>query len=189
MAQRKAATAIEDLIDRKLTEAGKPELVKQWRDARRDIARTYDAEAAFNDVSGNFSARQLAKMYERDSPLSGGMRQVAKTARAFEGSMRDVDKMRDVTELSFADGLLGTIGGTLGGSGAGLAGGLPGAGLVFARPAIRRGLLAKPMQRGPMTMILDDLKKYGLATGRFGGQMAGPLALTPALGLRVPEAD
>jgi hypothetical protein len=93
MAQRDAATALEDQIDRALQSVGKPGMVDEWRKARRTIAKSYDAEAAFNPETGNFSMPVLARMAAKGKPFTGGMKDAADFARSFEGSARAVDKM------------------------------------------------------------------------------------------------
>jgi len=180
-AQLGAARALENMIDRALSSVGKTGLVQKWREARQMIAKSYSAEAAFNETTGDFSARTLAAMYAKGEPMTGGMEKVARFARSFEGAARDPWKMRDVSEFSYGDLLLGSVGGF----GAGLAGGglgasVPGLGLVLARPAARHLLLSRPVQKG------IPLRDIGRAAGT---RTKVPLMLTPSLGLRVPEEE
>jgi hypothetical protein len=176
MAQRHAADAIEELIDRALTSVGKDGLVSDWQAARRTIAKSYDVESALNDSTGNVSARQLGQMMKKGKPLSGGLEKAGSFARQFEGSARDVDKMRDVPGFSFADLLVG---------GAGVAGfdNLLGLGVLGARPATRAGLLSSPYQRtmiapGIMApqdqLLLDNVKRGALPLSLGGGLLAYP---------------
>lgn len=179
LAQRDAATALENQIDRALTSIGKPDLVQKWRDARRTIAKSHDAEAAFNPTTGNFDLPTLARMDKKGKPLSGGMKKSAEFARAFEGSARSIDRMKgSKNEFGYGDLLLGGIGG-LAGHAAGLSLGTPaGLGLVLARPTARHMLLSKPFQSERMR--LSDVGRMGVGASR------GLIPL-PAVGLRMPE--
>ena len=109
-AQRKAAQALEDLIERNLSSAGKSNLVKAWKEARVSIAKTYDAEAAWDGQ--NFSAKQLAKLEDKGSPLTGGMAQAAQFARHFPKAAQDVTNMAQKSGFSQYDlwgGVVGSI--------------------------------------------------------------------------------
>lgn len=158
-AQRNASAALEDMIDRALTSVGKTDLVQRWKDARQTIAKTHDVEAALNETTGDVSAKYLGKLLDKGKPMSGNLGTSARAARAFEGSLRDVSKMRDQSEFSYGDLLLGALGG--GGmhfAGAWL-GGLPGLGLVLARPTARHLLLSRGAQYNvaPMNPYLPAL--------------------------------
>lgn len=180
LAQRGAATAIEEMIDRGLSSVGKSDLVDKWRAARTTIAKSYDAEAAFNETRGEFSARTLAGMYKRGKPLSGGMEKAARFARAFEGSARDPGKIRDISEFGFGDlllGGLGSLGGLLSHGGLDTRLGLTGLGLSLARPLARRTLLTGPVQQGIRLNEFSAANRYPETT------------LVPALGLRRPQED
>jgi hypothetical protein len=179
MAQRGAATALEDMIERGLTSVGKPDLVSKWREARTQIAKSYDAESAFNPTTGNFDMPTLARMHKQGRPFTGGMKTAAEFARAFEGSARSVDKMKgSKNEFGYGDALLGTLaaaGSHAAGLGLGAGAGL---GLVLARPTARQIMLSKPFQN--QGIRLDQLGALADKSGR--GLMAAP-----AMGLRMPQ--
>jgi hypothetical protein len=153
LAQRSAATAIENMIDRALLSVGKADLVKNWREARTTIAKAYDVKSALNETTGEISARQLAAMYKKGKPLSGNMEKVARFGRAYEGAAREVSKMLDVTEFSFGDYLAGMLaaGGGMHAFGGPL-GAMVGVGASLARPAVRRALIqsAEPTSKLPV---------------------------------------
>lgn len=151
-AQRNAATAVEELIDRALTSVGREGLVADFRRARQQIAKSYDVEAALNEATGDISARHLAKLYDKGKPLTGGLEKVAKFGQAFEGSARDVAKMRDITDFSYGDILMGGMGGL----GTQIATGNPlGIAAMATRPLLRHLLLNKAKQPVPMTSLRD----------------------------------
>lgn len=137
-AQRKAADAIDGLIESNLSDAGKKGLSDAYKASRIKIAKTHDIEAALNDATGNIDAHVFAKMLDKGKPLSGGTLKVAKFAKAFPGAARNVDTMKDATNFSAADLVAGVVGGSLTTGGA-LA--------VGARPAARSIALSKIGQR------------------------------------------
>lgn len=102
-AQRSAADALEGLIDRNLTSAGKGSLVKNWKEARKQIAKLHDAESVFDEASGNFSAREIAKLADKGKPLSGGMAQIAQFAKAFPKAAQDAEKVAQKSGVSQYD--------------------------------------------------------------------------------------
>lgn len=135
-AQRKAANAIDDLIESNLAEKGLKDLADQYQAARIKIAKTHTAEVALNETTGNVDALQLAKMLDKGKPLSGGMEKVAKFARSFSGAARNVDTMKDAANFSLADVAVGGAAHLATGNYLGLA-------AVGARPAARSIALSK----------------------------------------------
>lgn len=150
-AMRKAANAIDDLIEYSLDGANKKELSANYQKARIRIAKTHSVEAALNDTTGNVDALHIAKMWDKGKPLSGGLEKIAKFADAFSGSARNVDNMKDAVNFSFADLALGAAGHLATGNYAGLA-------AVGARPAMRslalsrvgQGLIGPGMRPGAL---------------------------------------
>jgi hypothetical protein len=138
---KKAAEAIEDALENQAVRLGNnlpSDLVKNFREARKIIAKTYSVQRALNDASGNVVATNLAAQLKRGSPLEGDLRTIAKTAQAFPKSVQSVDQIAQslpLSPLDFGTAVLGY--GTLGGFGT--------AGLV-ARPAARAAILSKPYQ-------------------------------------------
>jgi hypothetical protein len=181
MAQRNASNALEEMIQRALQSVGKKDLVDKWRGARTTIAKTYDIEAALNETTGDVSANYLGKLYKSGKPLTGNMEKAAKFARAFEGSARDVGKMRDATEFGYGDLFLGGLGGLAGHVATGGATSLAGLGLVGARPAARHLMLSTPYQA--------LAGRQGLSEAMFGLSESNPyaFAISPALGLKPPN--
>jgi uncharacterized protein with ATP-grasp and redox domains len=145
-AQRDASNALEELIDRALTSVGKNDLVTNWRSARQLLAKTYDVESALNETTGNVSTRQLAKMLDKGKPFTGNMEKAAQFGRQFEGSSRDVDKMRDAVPVDFGDVALGAFGNIAS---------------LGARPAVRGTLASKAYQstiKPTRNLPLSDLR-------------------------------
>lgn len=136
-----AATAIEDAIEdqaKKLGSSIPSDLLKNFRESRKLIAKTYSVQRALNDASGNVVATNLAAQLKRGTPLENELKTIAKTAQAFPKSVQSVDQMAQSLPLSPLDVGTALLGyGTLGGLGT--------AGLV-ARPAVRSMLLSSPYQ-------------------------------------------
>lgn len=153
-AQRQAADAIDDLIDRSLergvmTETGpSPDmsaLVDSYRAARQTVAKSYDIEAATNPATGDVSAAKIAQIGNR-RPLTGGLQKIADMANAFPKAVQSPSKFGGVEPLSVLD-IMGA-GGT--GAAAALAGRpLEGAGMaaaILSRPAARALIMSKAYQ-------------------------------------------
>jgi len=136
-AQRGAADAIDDLIERNLSDAGKTGLVKDYRAARQTIAKAHDVESATNTATGNVNAQALAKLADKGKPLTGELKLIADTAKTFPKATQNPEKFGGEKKWSAVDAI------------AALAAthGHPGllAGLV-ARPTAREIALSKLMQ-------------------------------------------
>jgi hypothetical protein len=155
-AYKDASVAIEDALESQAKKLGANvpnELLKNFREARKLIAKTYSVQRALNDASGNVVATNLAAQLKRGAPLETELKSIARTAQAFPKSVQSVDQMAQslpVSPLDFGAAMLGY--GTLGAPGA--------AGLV-ARPIARSAILSSP---------------YQATLGRPGGLLASRLS-------------
>jgi hypothetical protein len=70
-ASKKAATALEDVLEGHLTTIGQPEALQAFKEARTMIAKTYTVEKALNQATGTVDARKLAAQLNKGKPLSG----------------------------------------------------------------------------------------------------------------------
>lgn len=143
-AQINAAKAIDNLIDQNLNMQAPPgvknfqsKLSNNLAQARKKIAQTYAVEGALNDATGNISAKSLAKLWEKEGTLTGGLKDVAETHKAFEKQMRDVDKLPATANerISNMDVAKGTVL-------AGLGHGALGVGSTLGRMAVKPTLLS-----------------------------------------------
>jgi hypothetical protein len=98
------ASQLENAIERSLGRRGEDasDLLKNFREARTQIAKTYTAEKALNAELGTFDARKLAQELSKGKPLTGDMKKVAQASQAFKnatklvtdsGSVRNTDVM------------------------------------------------------------------------------------------------
>jgi hypothetical protein len=102
-AHRGIADALEDTLEWNLKERGAPDLLRQFRDARQLIAKTYTIEGALNEGSGNVIAQKLASQLSKGKPLSGELADVARFARAFPKSVQEIkSSMPGTSPLDFA---------------------------------------------------------------------------------------
>lgn len=75
------AKAMEGRLDAEAVKAGKPELVPAMRQARQDLAKTWDVERALNLGDGTVDAHVLGRLYDHGAPLTGGLETIAKFAQ------------------------------------------------------------------------------------------------------------
>jgi hypothetical protein len=131
-ALKEGATAMEDLLERHLTAAGSPRMVKEFRDARELIAKTYDVEAATNLTSGAIDPQVLRRMSEKGQKLSGGLEKIAHAASAMPNVMKSVEHL----DTSYGPHI-GDWG----------AAALAGGAAAMGHPALLAGALARPAAR------------------------------------------
>lgn len=138
--QGKLADALEGLVERNLQQAGKPELLTAFRDARKTLARVYDVEKVMNPASGSVDARKLGNALKKGR-LTGELKTAAEFGQNFPKAAQAVEGMGSLPQLSPLDWA------TAGGVSAATGSPLGALGLV-ARPAARRAALSGPVQRG-----------------------------------------
>ena len=146
-AYTEAARALEDQIQRGITQNGganSREMLMNYRNARRLIARTYNVQDALIEGSGNIDAVKIARSFQKGDPLTGELRTIGAFANNFRESA-SVPKGADLNPLTVLDF-------TTMGAGAGMAGmgGLAGAPLMLlpaARVGARYGVLSKAGQK------------------------------------------
>lgn len=133
LSQRQAAEEVDNLIERRLTSLGKPDLVNDYRDARAQIARSYDVEAATNPATGEVNARVLAALSKKGRPLSGQLKDIANAALAFPKAFQNAEAIGGQERMGVLDALVGITHPEV----------IP---ALIARPASRSALLSRPYQ-------------------------------------------
>lgn len=137
-AQLEAAGAIEDLIEQNITQTGQAgaETLKNFREARTLIAKTYSVEGALNQSTGNVVAGKLGAQLNKGKPLSGELKTVGQFAQAYPKAAQEVtSSMPGVSPLDYA---LAT-GGVMAGKPSALS-------WLAMRPAARSLILSSPYQ-------------------------------------------
>lgn len=140
-------------------------MLKQFRDARQLIAKTYSVEKALNPTTGTIDAQKLAGQLNRRSPLSGELKQAADFANRFKTASRPVESMGSLPQTSPLDWALA------GGMTAATSNPLGMVGLL-ARPGAR-SLALSPMVQSRLrqspgllnSLPLDELTRAGLLSG------------------------
>lgn len=141
-AYKKAATALEQAIDDHLVKSGAPtDMLKNYREARQLIAKTYTVKNALNPQTGSVDAGKLAKDLQRGKPLIGELRQIAEFSQAFPKATQALKEAPKAT--SPLDWAVGAMSGTATGNPLMLAG-------IAARPTVRSALLSQPVQRAAL---------------------------------------
>lgn len=169
-AQKQAADAIDSLIERNLTAAGKPEAVQAYRDARQLIAKSHDVEAATNTANGNVAAHDLARMAGKGRPLSGELKTIAETAEAFPKATQSPEKFGGNKRWSAVDAI------------AALA-------ATSGHPGLLAGIVARPVAR---ELALSKLVQNQLARARPNMSAASPAnslarIMLPSQSIQAPE--
>jgi hypothetical protein len=98
-AYKSVSKAIEDVIQRNLAAAGKPELVEKFKEARQLIAKSHTVEGAFNPATGNVVGVQLASQLAKKKPLTGDLKIAGRFAQAFPKASNAIDDSGSVRNL------------------------------------------------------------------------------------------
>jgi hypothetical protein len=139
-AQRQVADAIERQMERHATAVGKPDLVERFRSARTELAKIHNVEAAKIGNTGDVSAKRLAKMLEKNVPLTGNLKTIAETAQEFGEVMRDGPSLKNKTAVTGLEGV--GVAGSLLEATMNPHVGLPMLGVTAVRPLTRKFLLS-----------------------------------------------
>lgn len=174
-AAKAASSALEDQIERHLQTAGSPELIKNFQDARKLIAKTYSVQSALNGTTGSVSAQKLAKDLAKGKPLSDELALIGQMGSAFPKATQSLKESAGA--VSPLDWLFS------GGTAMGL-GGPAGAAMLLGRPAVRSILLSKPVQaaalREAQTAQAASAIEGVMARALPLSYRAAPVAIGPA---------
>ncbi len=77
------ADKLEKAIENHVVKLGQPELINQFRDARRYIAKTFTVEKALNPQTGVVDARKIAKQLDQGVPITDELALVGKSGCKF----------------------------------------------------------------------------------------------------------
>ena len=155
---RDTATALESALEQHAQDAGKPELIPALKAARQQIAKTYTVQRALNEASGTVNAKVLGRMYEKGTPLSGGLETAGKFASSFPSVAQAPQQMGSPAAhnlRSMASLLMGGGGAAAAGP-AGLAAGV----LPFAAgPASRAVMFRQSAQKALANQTAPSMSK------------------------------
>lgn len=159
MSQRDAAAAMEDLIERRLTQSGNAQAVADYQAARTQIAKSHDIESV-TDSAGNVDARKLAALGNK-RPLTGNMRLIANTADRYPKSMQVPSKFGGVERRSILDTITALTG------------------VVTGHPLLTAAVFSRPLARS--TALSDALQNRLLG-------LQQPSNFLPTVGKTLPPA-
>ena len=174
-AYKQMADSVEGVIERNIAATGDDgaALLKDFREARQLIAKTYSVESALNPATGNVNAKKLAQQLAKNKPLSGELKKVGQFAQAFPEAAREITtSMPGVSPLDYTGAAISAA-----------ASGNPGfLAMIAGRPAARSMLLSGPYQRAMTT------PSYAPGLGVLpANAIASPLT-NPLLRLGVPAS-
>jgi len=96
LVQRKIATAMEDLVEQNAQRINKPELVKNFREARKAMAQAHNVEAALDPVTGKVNAYKIAALQAESGSLTGQLKRLAEVTAAFPKAVKPPEVSDDV---------------------------------------------------------------------------------------------
>lgn len=136
------ANSLEEMFQGRAESAGKPDLVNQLRDARKQIAKTYTVDSARNVATGDIDPIVLGRIFDSEPDLlSGNLKSIGQTQQAFPQYLGDATKVPTPgvgKAEALASGIMATTGAAGGGAPGLLAGGIP----LISEP-IRNLILSK----------------------------------------------
>lgn len=144
-AQRKIATAMEEAIERHAEGIGKSGVIKQFREDRTRLAKLYTIKDALTE-GGELDLGVLEKELNKDAPLTGNLRTLARAKAAFDRSFQNPENIRGHPVGGVDIGLAILAGGGKGAAAGGIAGLGAGAMAAGVRPATRAILGSRPYQ-------------------------------------------
>jgi hypothetical protein len=162
-----AAEALETALEKRATDAGKPDLVDELRGSRRLLAKVHVVESALNTSNGDVRAAVIGAMYDKDSRrLTDGLTVIGRLDNTMPQVMREAALTQSVGSQPFRHIVAGT----------GLAVGYQYGGPMGA--AVGYGV---PMLAGPAATKLASGKAFqqamALPTYNTGAQDAGAMIL------------
>lgn len=175
------AQAAESTLEGALRQLGKPELLKNYQDARKTIAQTSAVDRALVDSTGAIKESAVAKEFGKGAPQSGALLAAGQTAQQAPKAFSTPDTSSLLTQANGWTGL-GSAAGIAGGTllhnplytnlGLGLLGGKTAVGLLKA--GARKMLLSNSAQDA-MQLLTPDQKNMLLASSilRGGGASNG----------------
>lgn len=165
-AYRAASAALEDALETHLQGLGQPgaDILKGFRDARQQIAKSWTVQNALNPTTGNVNAIKLASDLAKNKPLSGELRTVAEFGQAFPRSAQALKESPGAT--SPLDWIPATL------TAVGTGNPLPMA-AVGARPLARNFLLSKWQQGREVKNAGTEIQRLPDGTAAIAAGVAG----------------
>jgi len=166
-AQKFAANQLEDLAERNLKNFKQPDVMDSFKQARRDIAKSYTIEKSMNLATGDVSGAKLGARAAAGKIVPNELQALADAAAAYPSAFQNVARVGSVPGISPLDVGAAGVAAASSGSPSML-------GTVFGRPAVRAGITSGMYQRNmlpntqPQTpgllnrVTTDPMINYGL---------------------------
>jgi hypothetical protein len=139
-AQKFAARQLEDLAERNLTNFNQPDVMKNFKQARQDIAKSYTIEKSLNAVTGDVSGAKLGQRAAQGKIVPSELQALADAAAAYPTAFQNTSRIGSVPGISPLDvGAAGVAAASSGNPSL--------LGAVIGRPAVRAGITSPVFQR------------------------------------------
>jgi len=139
-AQKFAAKQLEDLAERNLNNFNQPDVMKNFKQARQDIAKSYTIEKSLNAVTGDVSGAKLGQRAAAGKIVPSELQALADAAAAYPTAFQNTSRIGSVPGISPLDAGAATIAAASSGNPSLL-------GTVLGRPAVRSGITSPMYQR------------------------------------------
>jgi len=158
-AQRAAATAIEDQIERGLAgKANSTKMLEDFRDARQLMAKTYTVENAIKEGGGNVDANKIARELQKGAPLTGDLETIGRFANVYSKA-NQTPQVVGSQGVSKSAALASALMSGVGAAALGPAGAVAGIAPFVIPPAAQKLILSDRFQNG----LTPDYKAKMLA--------------------------
>jgi hypothetical protein len=166
-AQKFAARQLEDLAERNLNNFNQPDVMKNFKQARQDIAKSYTIEKSLNAATGDVSGAKLGQRASQGKIVPAELQNLSNAAAAFPTAFQNVSRIGSVPGISPLDVGAAGIAAASAGNPSLLA-------TVAGRPLARSAITSGPFQRNmlpntqpPAPGLLnrfatDPLANYGI---------------------------
>lgn len=139
-AQKFAAKQLEDLAERNLNNFNQPDVMKNFKQARQDIAKSYTIEKSLNAATGDVSGAKLGQRAATGKIVPSELEALANAAAAYPTAFQNTARIGSVPGVSPLDVGAAGIAAASSGNPSLL-------GTVFGRPAVRAGITSPLYQR------------------------------------------
>jgi hypothetical protein len=137
--QKFAANQLEDLAERNLQNFNQPDVMKNFKQARQDIAKSYTIEKSLNAASGDVSGAALGRRAATGKIVPAELQAVADAAAVFPNSFQNVARVGSAPGPNLTDIGTSTAGAVATGNPGFLA-------AIAGRPALRSAITSAPFQ-------------------------------------------
>jgi hypothetical protein len=138
--QKFAANQLEDLAERNLKNFNQPDVMDNFKQARKDIAKSYTIEKSLNAATGDVSGAKLGQRAATGKIVPSELQALADAAAAYPSAFQNTARIGSVPGISPLDVGAAGIAAASSGNPSLL-------GTVMGRPAVRAGITSNLYQR------------------------------------------